>query len=77
MPGEWNKLWELLPNRHRNDSGGWNPPLPLILAAWDHATGLEKMLRLRQHINYAAENGALADVDDFLRNLRPDQWLVE
>ncbi len=36
---------------------GWNPPLPLILAAWDHTTGLEKLLRLKQHIEYATEKG--------------------
>jgi hypothetical protein len=32
MPREWNKLWEILPNKERVGAG-WNPPLPLILAA--------------------------------------------
>ena len=32
MPQRWNALWELLPNRKRV-GGGWEPPLPLILAA--------------------------------------------
>jgi hypothetical protein len=72
-PGNWHELWELLPDRRRVGSG-WNPPLPLILAAWDHATGLEKMLRLKQHIEYAAEKGILGQVDQFLRSLQPEEW---
>ena len=73
QPGKWNDLWEMLPDKQRNGSG-WLPPLPLILAAWDHTTGLEKMLRLRQHIEYAAEKGVLDLVDHFLRELPNDEW---
>lgn len=73
QPGKWHELWEKLPDRNRV-GGGWQPPLPLILAAWDHTTGLEKILRLRQHIEYAAEHGVLDTVDQYLRNLPPDQW---
>lgn len=72
-PGKWHELWELLPDKHRVGSG-WSPPLPLILAAWEHTTGLEKMLRLKQHIEYAAEKGVLGQVDQFLRNLKPEEW---
>ena len=32
-PDPWNKLWELLPDRKRVGNG-WEPALPLILAAW-------------------------------------------
>lgn len=73
-PQRWNKLWEILPDRKQKPSGGWSPPLPLILAAWSHTTGLEKMLRLREHIEYAASNGSLDAVDSFLRELPPEQW---
>lgn len=72
-PGKWHELWQLLPDRHRVGSG-WNPPLPLILAAWDHTNGLEKMLRLKQHIEYAAEKGVLDQVDQFLRSLPSEEW---
>jgi hypothetical protein len=41
-PGKWHELWEMLPERHRVCSG-WKPPLPLILAAWDHTTVLKKI----------------------------------
>jgi hypothetical protein len=59
QPQRWNELWEMLPDRKQKPSGGWSPPPPLILAAWWHTTGLEKMLRLREHIEYAASNGLL------------------
>jgi hypothetical protein len=42
-PGRRQQLWEMLPDKSRVGSG-WNPPLPLILAAWDHTSGLEKKL---------------------------------
>jgi hypothetical protein len=35
---------------------------------------MEKKMRLKQHIEYAAQKGALGVIDDFLRNLNPDQW---
>jgi len=73
QPGKWHELWELLPDRQRIGSG-WQPPLPLILAAWDHATGIEKMLRLRQHIEYAEEKGVLNQVDRYLRDLHTSGW---
>ena len=55
-------------------SGGWSPPLPLILAAWDHSPWLEKMLRLREHILWADERGSIDEVDAYLRGLTEEQW---
>jgi hypothetical protein len=73
QPGKWHELWEMLPDKQRVGSG-WQPPLPLILAAWDHATGIEKMLRLRQHIEYAEEKGVLTQIDRYLRDLPVSEW---
>ena len=73
MPQRWTALWELLPNRKRVD-GGWEPALPLILAAWDHTPTMLKTLRLVEHIEWAAEHGALESVATFLRGLREDEW---
>jgi len=72
-PGKWHELWEILPDKKRISSG-WQPPLPLILAAWDNTSGIEKILRLRQHIEYAAEKGILNIVDQYLRNLPNNDW---
>ncbi|MFQ5736169.1 MAG: hypothetical protein ACE5GY_04815 [Thermodesulfobacteriota bacterium] len=73
MPTYWNELWQMLPDRKQKSSGGWEPPAPLILAAWA-APALSKMIRLVEHINYAAEYGVLDEVDTYLRSLKPDQW---
>jgi hypothetical protein len=73
QPQRWNELWKILPNKQQEDTG-WKPPLPLILGAWWHSTGLEKMLRLEEHIIYAAKNGVLDKVDRFLRGLSRNDW---
>lgn len=73
MPNRWNSLWELLPNRRRV-GGSWDPPPPLILAAWSFSSALDKRIRLIGHIHYAEANGTLAEVDRFLRALPESQW---
>lgn len=76
MPTFWNELWKMLPDSKQKDNGGWEPPLPLILAAWHDTTVSEKRDRLKLHIEYAAKKGILDKVDIFLRKLTPDQWHV-
>jgi hypothetical protein len=73
-PQEWNALWEMLPDKQRVGSG-WNPPPPLILAAWSEPA-MFKMLRLEEHIRYAAEHQFIDQVDEYLRSLRPNQWFT-
>lgn len=72
MPQHCNALWKLLPNRKRV-GGGWEPALPLILAAWDSPSML-KMLRLVEHIEWAKKHGAITPVAAYLRGLPEDQW---
>ena len=74
MPKNWNTLFEMLPNRKRT-ALGWEPPLPLILEAWDNTSGPLKTLRLAEHIEWAAANGALDAVSVFLRALPEAEWL--
>ncbi|MFA5097602.1 MAG: hypothetical protein WC490_03130 [Candidatus Margulisiibacteriota bacterium] len=74
MPTYWNGLYQMLPDCKQLPSGGWEPALPLILAAWGDTPALMKMLRLKEHIDYAAEKGVLDKVDSYLRGLKPDQW---
>jgi len=73
-PQRWNDLWELLPNRKRV-GGGWDPPLPLILAPSLTNPALPVKMRLQEHIRYADTHGVLTNVDAFLRSLPEDQWL--
>ena len=55
-------------------NAGWQPPLPLILAAWHDTPMMLKMLRLAEHIEWAAQHGALVLVASFLRGLREEDW---
>lgn len=57
-PQEWSALWEMLPDK-KSVGMGWEPPLPLILAAWWETPLLAKILRFDEHIRYAVEHGVL------------------
>jgi len=74
MPKSWNALFEMLPNRRRT-ALGWEPPLPLILEAWEHTPAPLKTLRVVEHLEWAAAQGALDDVARFLRGLPEAEWL--
>jgi hypothetical protein len=45
IPAQWNELFGLLKGTRQKPSGGWEPPLPLILSAWHHSTPIKKQLR--------------------------------
>ena len=63
----------MLPGRSRVGAG-WQPALPLILAAWHEAPAMLKMLRLAEHIEWAAKHDLLEAIGKFLRELREDDW---
>ena len=73
QPQQWQRLYEMLP-RKQGVGAGWEPALPLILAAWWDTPALPKMLRFREHIEWAATHGCLAEVHAFLQALPEDQW---
>jgi hypothetical protein len=73
IPDRWNELWEMLPARRRVGHG-WEPPLPLILAAWWNTPVFMKSLLFQEHIQYAEAHGVLADIDQYLRRLPEQQW---
>jgi hypothetical protein len=64
----------MLKDQRRNPSAGWIPPVPLILAAWGTTTPVEKQLRLKEHLQWAADKGQLQEVGSFLRSLSEEQW---
>ncbi len=73
QPKRWEQLYDMLPHKQRGD-GGWEPSLPLILAAWWDTPNLSKMLRFHEHIKWAADHGCLEEVYVFLQNIPEDQW---
>lgn len=74
MPMRWNELWELLPDRQRVGLG-WEPALPLILAAWHDASDSSKFARFKEHLDWAEAHGALEEVSALLDRLGDDEWL--
>jgi hypothetical protein len=76
QPSQWHQVWELLPDRCRV-GGGWNPPLPLILGAWNYTSNAEKRDRFHLHLRWAAERGALDAVASFLDTFKPEDWHTE
>ena len=74
MPVQWNKLYGMLKNARQKASGGWEPPLPLILAAWHHSMPIEKLLRFKEHLAWAQGQNQLEEIGSYLRSLPEDQW---
>lgn len=73
QPRQWHLLYEVLPGKQRKGDG-WEPSPPLILAAWWDTPDLPKILRLQEHIEWAASHGCLAEVYAFLKGLREEEW---
>ena len=69
-PAAWHSFWELLPREK-----GREAPVPLILGAWHFTDAEQKREVLREQIEYAARHGGLDVADQYLRGLRPDQWV--
>lgn len=74
VPRDWNKLYKKLANKRQLASGGWEPSLPLILAAWHLTMPLEKHLRFKEHIEWASDQGQLAEIGAYLRSLDEEDW---
>ena len=73
---KWNELWEMIPDKERKGLG-WDPLLPLILAAWWEASPEQKRDRLQQHLLYAEGKGVLDKIETFLRELSENEWFHE
>jgi hypothetical protein len=72
-PDKWNRLYRMLPKK-RGASGKREPALPLILAAWWGTSELQKIQRLREHIEWADAHGCLDKAYAFLRSLPEEEW---
>jgi|SRR5271166_2146810 len=74
IPRDWQTLYEMLVGRKQKPSGGWEPSPPLILAAWHVTMPVEKQLRFKEHIQWAANHNQLYEVGPYLRALPEEQW---
>lgn len=73
QPMLWSDLHKLLLGAEKN-SDSLSPLPPLILGVWHCTSGLDKILRLREQIQWADQNGAINKVDAFLRSLHEKHW---
>ena len=53
LPKAWQQLWEMLPEKRRTVDA-WGAAIPLIGAAWHDASVMLKMVRLAEHLRWAA-----------------------
>jgi hypothetical protein len=74
MPERWNELYQMINNTRQKPSGGWEPPLPLILGTWHHSMPIEKQLRFKEHLSWADYQGQIEEVGKFLRSLAEHEW---
>lgn len=74
IPRNWQKLYEMLKDKRQKPSGRWDPPLPLILAAWDVTMPIEKQLRFKEHIRWACQHGQAEQIEKYLRTLSEKDW---
>ncbi len=72
-PRGWKRLYEMLPDREQGKATR-ELGLPLILAAWYDSTPFSKMWRLREHLEWAEEHGALDDVLKYISTLPESEW---
>jgi hypothetical protein len=73
QPQKWNRLWGMLPERTQLGVS-WNPPLPLILAAWWDASDEQKRERFIAHLQWADSHGVTNEIIVFLESLSPEDW---
>ena len=73
QPQPWNRLWGMLPERWQIGVG-YEPPAPLMLAAWHYTSDAEKHERFLTHLRWADQHGALEPITDFLASLDSEDW---
>ena len=77
QPQKWNELYGRLKNTRRKPGGGFDPPLPLILAAWWESSDFDKRNRLRDHLRWAIEQNQVDEILIFLQSLKESDWVHE
>lgn len=66
QPGKWGAFWRLLGRPIQQP--------PLVLSGWAFSTDRQKRSRFLEQLQYAFDNGFLAESDNFIRNLQPTDW---
>jgi hypothetical protein len=72
-PGAWARLYALLPQTRR-DAYGAIPPEPLTADTFAAASDDDKRHRFIEHLQWANDHHALAEVHAFLSALAESEW---
>lgn len=76
MPPQWAKFYSWLDRQITQPELKQNKPgLPLILAAWHYSNGYEKRERFIKQILWGQSAGLGREIDDWLGQLSPDEWV--
>ena len=68
-PEKWQQLYDMLPGRKPSE-----PPPPLVGAAWNGTPSIPKRMCFREHIEWAAGQGALQQVYTYMKSLPESDW---
>jgi len=75
QPQKWNELYRKLKNTRKKPGGGFEPPAPLILAAWYESSVDEKQYRLCEHLRWAIAQDQEEEIVLFLKSLKEEDWV--
>lgn len=66
MPLKWNEIYQSLLKvwEKQGASVDDKPPVPLILAAWHETTGLQKLLRWKDTLQWAEKHNCLDSIPE-------------
>lgn len=69
-PNRWMAMADILARFQRASP----PPPPLILGGWNFSSNLEKIVRLKEQIEWANAHGCVEEVGAFLGGLGEEEW---
>ncbi|MDC1076325.1 hypothetical protein OAQ35_05080 [Litorivicinus sp.] len=76
MPPKWAAFYSWLKGQiSQPDIKKSDPGLPLILAAWHYSNGYEKRERFIKQIIWGQSAGLRQEIENWLRQLSPEEWV--
>ena len=75
LPKKWMDLYEMLKNKKQISGYDWEPSLPPVLTAWYDSVPIVKYLIFKEHIQWAADNNQIDEVEKYLRSLLEGDWV--
>lgn len=70
VPKRWDSIWSVISRVDKSKSLS----APLILNGWYLSNNLEKMLRFKSHLEFAAEHNCLDKVTEVLNAMNESDW---